>query len=148
MAMNNQKSLCKIEQKKAVNVISLVESSLSGISSFDLKQSRTPKELEPYDALSDRFIRAVEICLKFFRSYERYLYGENSETVRDLLNRMEKSDMIESTYLWMEMRDIRNRIVHDYLPEQIKKIYDLIMGKFSKELKQVKSNIVQLRFED
>lgn len=121
MEIKNQKHLYEMEQNKAIEVISLVESSLSDISPFDFNKKYTPKELEPYDALSDRFVRAVEICLKFFRGYEKYLYGENSETIRDILNRMEKSGIIESTYLWMEMRDMRNRIVHDYLPEQIKK---------------------------
>ena len=76
-----------------------------------------------------------------------YLYGENSETIRDLLNRMEKTDLIESTYLWMEMRDIRNRIVHDYLPEQIKKIYDLIIDKFGKELSRLRYKISNIHFE-
>ncbi len=144
--MKNQKHLYEMEQNKAIEVISLVESSLSDISPFDFNKKYTPKELEPYDALSDRFVRAVEICLKFFRGHEKYLYGENSETMRDILNRMEKSGIIESTYLWMEMRDMRNRIVHDYLPEQIKKIYDLIMGKFAKELKQLKAKIKQIHF--
>ena len=45
------------------------------------------------------------------------------------------------------MRDIRNRIVHDYLPEQIKKIYDLIIDKFGKELSQLRSKITDIHFE-
>ncbi|MCK4422664.1 MAG: nucleotidyltransferase substrate binding protein [Candidatus Omnitrophica bacterium] len=145
--MNDSKNIYEITQKKVLEAISLVESSLSDISPYNPEQSYTAKELEPYDALSDRFIRGVEISLKFFRTYEMYLYGENSETIRDLLNRMEKTELIESTYLWMEMRDIRNRIVHDYLPEQIKKIYDLIIDKFGKELSQLRSKIRDIHFE-
>ena len=145
--MNDSKKIYEIAQKKVLGAISMVESSLSDISPYNPEQSYTAKELEPYDALSDRFIRAVEISLKFFRTYEIYLYGENSETIRDLLNRMEKTELIESTYLWMEMRDIRNRIVHDYLPEQIKKIYDLIIDKFGKELSQLRSKISDIHFE-
>jgi hypothetical protein len=39
------------------------------------------------------------------------------------------------------MRDVRNRIVHDYLPEDIKEIYDSIMGPFGKQLLKVKEKI-------
>lgn len=72
------------------------------------------------------------MSLKFFKSYEKLVEGENSDTLRDLLNRMEKLDLITSVIRWLEMRDIRNRIVHDYLPEKVKKIYDSIMGELGK----------------
>ena len=32
------------------------------------------------------------------------------------------------------MRDVRNRIVHDYLPEKTKDMYDSIINEFGKEL--------------
>jgi len=51
---------------------------------------------------------------------------------------MEKLKWISSVILWMEMRDVRNRIVHGYLPEEIKDIYDSIMGTFGKELLSLK----------
>ena len=65
--------------------------------------------MEPYDAMSDRFIRAVEVSLKLFRTYERYLFIESSDAIRDLLNRMATVDLITSTQLWVAMRDVRNR---------------------------------------
>ncbi len=34
----------------------------------------------------------------------------------------------------MNMRDVRNRILHDYLPEQTKDMFDSIMGEFYREL--------------
>ncbi|RLB06949.1 MAG: hypothetical protein DRG59_07115 [Deltaproteobacteria bacterium] len=86
-------------------------------------------------------MRAVEMGLKYFRSLEKYFYGENSDTLRDLLNRMEKLGFITSTDLWMEMREVRNRIVHDYLPEQIKALYDSIMYEYSKELLNLKDHL-------
>jgi hypothetical protein len=62
--------------------------------------------------MCDRYVRAVEAAVKFFRSYELYLYAEAFETLRDL----------------------RNRVVHDYLPEQLREIYDLITGRLGQEL--------------
>jgi len=88
--MMDQKVLTQDSAQKLIRAIGLVEASLSGYEAFDPHAIYTPKELEPYDALSDRFVRAVETSLKFFRSYERFLYATNSDTIRDLLNRMEK----------------------------------------------------------
>ena len=133
--------LVKIAAQNVVAAINLVESSLSDIKPYDTEKIYTPKQREPYDALSDRFCRAVEIGIKFFRSFEMLMYAENSETLRDLLNRMEKLDFIDSVLVWIEMRDIRNKIVHEYLPEAIKEIYDSIMGPFWKQLLKLKNRI-------
>ena len=48
----------------------LLKASVQKTSEFDINRAYTADELEPYDALSDRFIRVVELALKFFRSYE------------------------------------------------------------------------------
>jgi len=88
--MREQELLTQAAAQQLSRAIGLVEASLDGYASYDPHAIYTPKELEPYDALSDRFVRAVETSLKFFRSYERFLYATNSDTIRDLLNRMEK----------------------------------------------------------
>jgi uncharacterized protein with HEPN domain len=36
--------------------------------------------------------------------------------------------------IWFRMRDVRNRIVHDYVPGVVKQMYDDIMGAFAAEL--------------
>ncbi len=138
---DDQQIITKASLNKAIDAINLVEASLNEIKPFDENKIYSPKEREPYDALSDRFIRAIEISLKYFRSYEKLMYGENSETLRDLLNRMEKLEIISSTILWLQMRDVRNRIVHDYLPEEIKDMYDEIMNAFGKELLRLKGKL-------
>jgi uncharacterized protein YutE (UPF0331/DUF86 family) len=138
---DNQQKLTQKAAQKAIDSLALVEASLSYIKPYDAEKIYTAKEREPYDALSDRFSRAVEICIKFFRSYEKLMYAENSDTLRDLLHKMEKLDFIGPVITWMNMRDVRNRIVHDYLPEDIKEIYDSIMGEFGIELLKVKKKI-------
>jgi len=144
---DEQKILTGAAAKKAADAIALVEASLSYIKPYDSEKSYTPREREPYDALSDRFSRAVEVSIKFFKSYEKFIYGENSETLRDLLNRMEKLGFIDSVLTWMNMKDVRNRIVHEYLPEEIKAIYDSIFTPFGNQLRKVKKKIEILSFE-
>ena len=133
--------LLESSKKKALAAIALVEASLMDLSPYNDQKTYSPKELEVYDALSDRFIRAVEICIKFFRTYEYYLFTTPSDTFRDLLLNMEKQNVISSIEIWIDMRDIKNRIVHDYLPDQVKSIFDLLMVDFKNELFLVKRNI-------
>ncbi len=140
-------TLITATRQKVLNIIMLVEASLSRITPYDVNQNYTPEEMEPYDAMSDRFIRAVEVSLKFFRTYERYLFAESSDTIRDLLNRMATVDLITSTQLWVAMRDVQNRIVHDYLPKDIKQIYDVIQNQFGNELKQLQSKLIDLSID-
>ncbi len=140
------RALAENAAEKVNNSVLLVDASIKSISPFDLNKKYTPKELEPYDAMCDRFTRSVEVCLKFFRTYEKYMYGENSETIRDLLNRIEKLNFITSLTLWMDMRDVRNRIVHDYLPEDLKELYELITGDFGSELLMVKDRISNIKW--
>ena len=95
----------------------LLEASLRRVAAYDPERDYTPDELEPFDALTDRFVRSVKIALRFFRSYELLHEAVASEALRDRPRRMEKLGLVSSTTLWLDMRDVRNRIVHDYLPE-------------------------------
>ena len=135
MTTPEQTEVTKRELAKMFDTVALVQASLDKLASYDATRNYSSDESEPYDALSDRFIRAVEISLKFFRSYERLQFAEESDTLRDRLNRMEKLELISSVEQWFNMRDVRNRIVHDYLPNEIKQMYDDIMGPFALELK-------------
>jgi uncharacterized protein YutE (UPF0331/DUF86 family) len=142
-----QEELTQIASKKALDSIALVEASLSYIKPYDAEKFYTPKDREPYDALNDRFGRAVEVVIKFFKSYEMFVERKSSETLRDLLNRMEKLGFIDSVITWLNMRDVRNRIVHEYLPESLKEIYDSMMGPFAEQLRKVVKKIAKLSFE-
>jgi len=84
------------------------------------------------------------VVIKFFRSYEYYLQAEQSQTLRDGLHQMEKLELISNIDIWLEMRDIRNRIVHDYVPEKIAEMYQLIRGEFYNELRQLDQKIKQI----
>lgn len=139
--------LTRAARDKAVSAITLFAASVRAYRPFNPKRRYTPKQLEPYDAMADRYIRAVEAAIRFFRAYERYQFGEPSDTLRDLLNRMEKLKLVSSVQLWIHMRDQRNRIVHEYMPEKVKQIYKEVVGRMGKELLKVKSACTKMRFE-
>jgi nucleotidyltransferase substrate binding protein (TIGR01987 family) len=93
---------------------------------FDPERQYSPDELEPYDALVTRFERTIEVFLKLFRTIELFETAESGSTVRDCLGLMCKLGIIMDVEQWMEMREVRNRIAHDYVPDRIKGIYELL----------------------
>jgi len=133
--------LVRAAARRAADAIGLVAASLDGTGPYDAAKSYTPAELEPYDALCDRFVRAVEIGLKFLRAVEWFEYAEQSDTVRDVLNRAAKLKLISSPELWLCMREVRNRIVHDYLPEDLATLHSDLRGPFAAELLRLREQL-------
>jgi hypothetical protein len=131
--------------KKAVN---LLKASLGKFKSYRVNKIYSPVELEYYDSLAFRFEKSVELFLHFFKGLESYYSGKISDTLRDRLLFMQKLKLIDSIDFWIEARLLRNKVAHDYLPEQLKAIYQEIhkksksmlicMGKIEKHMKTLK----------
>jgi hypothetical protein len=131
----DQQEMLRENRDKARAALGLVMASLDTYAPFNPAAELSPKELEPYDALADRFIRTIESALRLFRSVELYEFGIPADSTRELLDRMEKLGWVSSAELWMAMRSIRNKIVHDYLPEQVAQMFQQIAGLFADEQK-------------
>jgi hypothetical protein len=113
----------------------LLRDTVSHLAPLEPATLNSSRAMEPYDALASRFERFVEIAVnRFFRSVELVVQGKQSETLRDRLHVMCKAGLISSPELWMEMRDFRNRIAHDYLPEQLVAIFEGIRTRFLVEI--------------
>ena len=123
--------------------LELVFASAAGYAPFAPDHTYTPREREPYDALSDRFLRAFESSLKFFRTWERVREANVSETFRDLLLRMEKIGLISSLATWIGLRDLRSRVVHDYLPAELASLYAAIIGETVPEFRRLDAAITE-----
>ncbi|MFM9024382.1 MAG: hypothetical protein ACKON7_03405 [Planctomycetaceae bacterium] len=123
--------------------LALLFASAEAYHPFDPGRTYVPKEREPYDALSDRFLRGYESALKFFRTWERVREAAVSETFRDLLLRMEKLDLVSSHDCWIALRDLRNRVVHDYLPSDLAALYGLIVAEAVPEFRRLESAIAR-----
>ena len=96
---------------------------------YSLERCRTIAEpfsaenLESIEALSARFARTADILIqKVARSLMLYL-REEPGTFIDMANRMEKMRLTDSAQSTLEIRDLRNEIVHDYShrdPKEVK----------------------------
>lgn len=104
----------------------LLEYSLSKYKPFNPEVVYTYEDLEYYDSLSFRYEKAVESIFSYFKTLELYLFGETSETLRKRLQKMEKVGLIENLELYMEIKVLRNKVVHAYLPEKLQEIYESI----------------------
>jgi hypothetical protein len=120
-------------------VFELVFASAATYRPFRPDHIYSPQEREPYDALSDRFLRAFESSLKFFRTWERVHEADVSETFRDLLLRMEKVGLISGLTTWISLRDLRHRVVHDYLPDELAALYAAIIGEAVPEFRRLET---------
>ncbi len=111
---------------------------------FDPERNYTPKESEPLDALSDRYLRAFESSLRFFRTWEQVREAAPSESFRDLLQRMEKLGLVSATGVWLALRDVRNRIAHEYLPGELAKIYAALVDVGATEFRHLRKQAGRL----
>ncbi len=76
--------------------------------------SNDPELLEILEAMTARFARLEDILIKkVFRAVAVFEL-EDAERLIDILNLMEKLELIESTEQWIELKELRNIIVHEY----------------------------------
>lgn len=75
---------------------------------------------EPWEAFTSRFARCTDI---FLSKYVRLLIldldpGFRGE-MRDFLDKAEKAGFIERADAWMKIRELRNKIAHEYTKEDL-----------------------------
>jgi len=79
----------------------------------------TDEEIAYIDQFLFRFAKLQDaIGQKLFRTLLAYL-GEEVENkpFRDILALLEKLELLESAYVWQELREYRNALAHDYESE-------------------------------
>jgi hypothetical protein len=99
-----------------------------------LKLSTNPndlseQELETWDGFATSFSRTADNFLsKYIKAAVQKDDPGFDGSFRDYLNRAEKLKLIEDTQTWLEIRSLRNVIVHDYSDSDL----DLIFKKMLK----------------
>lgn len=131
-------ALLHAARQQLLAALDIFLASVASYPGFDPERTYTPKEREPLDALSDRYLRAFEAALKLFRTWERLREAAPSDTFRDLLLRAEKVGLISSAAQWIALRDLRNRIAHEYLPGEIAKLYGAMVSDGTKEFSRLR----------
>jgi len=108
------------EWKLLVAAIDTLELSVQKCQSLENKANYTFEELESLDSLTSKFNRASDIySQKVLRSVWMLLH-EPFVPFIDLMNICEKMSIVKSADQLIEIRDLRNQIAHEYIPEAIR----------------------------
>lgn len=78
------------------------------------------EELETWESFMARFARTADVFVsKYLRS--RVLFEEPGfrGSLRDILNRAEKLNLIDNTSHWVAIKEIRNMQAHEYSEEKL-----------------------------
>ena len=137
-------ALLQAARRQLLAALDMFLASVADYQGFDPERTYTPKEREPLDAMSDRYLRAFEAALKLFRTWEHLREAGPSDTLRDLLLRAEKVGLISSVSQWIGLRDLRNRIAHEYLPSEIAKIYAAMVNDGAQEFRRLRQRVENL----
>lgn len=83
------------------------------------------EELETWESFGSRFSRSSDLFLtKVIKAFVLRDDPAFDGSFRDLLNRAEKLGWIESVPVWMQIRELRNGVVHDYNDEDLSAYFE------------------------
>ena len=135
-------------QKKYIellnNEIKLLENSVATfVASYEkckkigLKKEYNFGELESFDSFSSKFARTSDIFTQKVLKTIFFILRENTITFIDRANLAEKLCLITSADDLIEIRDLRNLIAHEYIPENIINLYQDIFNLSEPLLKSI-----------
>lgn len=84
------------------------------------KENYSFEELESFDSLTSKFSRTSDIFTQKLMRTIWMLLHEAFVPFIDLLNKAEKMKIIHSADQLIGIRDLRNQIAHEYIPEAIR----------------------------
>ncbi len=81
---------------------------------IETKKSYSYEELEHFESLTGRFARLSDLLIqKIFRLIDQ-IDLDVQGTVRDRINRAEKKELISNAEEFVDIRELRNHIAHEY----------------------------------
>ncbi len=91
---------------------------------IDIKIEYTDEELSDIEAFTSRFVRISDIIIqKTLKILEKFDL-EETLTVRDRIYLAEKKELIDSAEELIKIRELRNRIAHEYILSAAKHILE------------------------
>ena len=97
-----------------------LELSFTKCQAIGIRDQCTFEEQESYDSLTSKFARTSDIYIQRVIRTIWALLHERTVPLIDLVNRCEKEMIIPAADELIEIRDLRNQIAHEYLPEALK----------------------------
>ncbi len=93
------------------------------------KQELLAEDYDAFEALTSRFARVSDILLqKFFRALD-VVELSSGGTLLDVLLRAEKRGLVESADDFLEIRELRNEISHEYAMDDLRELFWDVLDK-------------------
>jgi len=93
--------------------------SVEKCNAIGIKPDYTFEELESFDSLSSKFNRSSDLFTQKLIRTVWMLLHESFVPFIDLMNSTEKSGIISNANQMIAIRDMRNQIAHEYIPETV-----------------------------
>lgn len=135
-------TLLNAEIDQAKKAKSHLVHSLRKIETWDFSKEFDVEELETLEALTARFERLSDILVQKVLKTIDTIDQEKNRTVRERLISAEKKELISNHNTFLEIRELRNIIAHDYNGEKLGEIVQNVR-QYSKFLIQVLSNVIK-----
>lgn len=98
-----------------------------------------PETLETWESFAARFARVTDIFLtKYLRT--RILQADPAfrGELRDFVNQAEKASLLSDANQWMEIRELRNKIAHEYTKSDLSQLFQDVLKTTPFVLEEVK----------
>jgi len=105
------------------------------------KKNYSFEDEESFDSLTSKFGRTLDIYTQKVLRTTRMLMHEPFVPFIDTMNEFEKISLIHSSDEMIDIRDLRNKIAHEYLPESIQELIPEVL----QQVNVLKKNIEQTK---
>jgi len=112
--------LLQSEWELLQSAVSTLKLSVQKCQSIVTKENYTFEELESFDSLTSKFNRTSDIFTQKVLRTVWILLHEPFAPFIDMMNNCEKMGIVGSADQMIEIRDLRNQIAHEYLPDAIR----------------------------
>ena len=105
------------------------------------KQDLLAEDYDAFEALTSRFARVSDILLqKFFRALD-VVELSSGGTLLDVLLRAEKRGLVASADDFLEIRELRNEISHEYAMDDLRELFWDVLDKTPDLIKAVTTSL-------
>ena len=112
--------LLQSEWNLLVASVDTLQRSVSKCKGITVKETYTFEEQESFDSLTSKFNRTSDLFTQKVLRTTWMLLHEAFEPFIDLLNKCEKMRLLCSASQILSIRDMRNQISHEYIPEALR----------------------------
>ena len=120
--------LLKGEWEMFEKSINTLERSRNKCSKLYLKKDYTFEEEEAFDSLTSKYGRTSDLYTQKILRTTWMLLHEGFIPFIDMMNQCEKIGIINSSDALIEIRDLRNQVAHEYIPESVNSLVPEVLN--------------------